>query len=437
MHYITGLHKKKAQFCPKHDKFINYFCFAEHCRLPLYICPPICYTGNDFGKRGIVMIQLLLIVIYISFISLGLPDGLLGAGWPSMYPQMDVPVSYSGIVFFIICMGTVISSLQSDRLTRSFGTGRVTAMSVGLTAAALLGFAASRHFWQLCLWAIPYGLGAGSVDASLNNYVALNYKSRHMSWLHCMWGIGASVGPYIMSAVLTGDSPWHRSYLLVGIVQLVLTVGLFCSLPLWKKPTAAADSTGSAMPLRQVLAIPGAKAIMLAFFCYCALEQTVCLWSASFLNLHLGLDPETSAGWASMFYLGITVGRLISGFVTMKLSDKQMIRFGMGILAVGVAMLLLPLGSAVALAGLLLIGLGCAPIYPCIIHSTPEHFGPENSQAMVGVQMASAYLGNCMMPPLFGLIANHIGISLLPVYLLAILIVMALMYEKTCRSTHK
>ena len=186
------------------------------------------------------MIQLLLVFIYLSFVSLGLPDGLLGAGWPTMYPQMQVPVSYSGIIFFLICMCTAFSSLLSDRLTRRFGTGKVTAMSVAMTAVSLIGFSTCRQFWQLCLWSFPYGFGAGSVDASLNNYVALHYKSRHMSWLHCMWGIGASVGPYIMSAVLTGGDPWHRGYLYVGLLQVVMTAALLLSLPLWKQPEYAA-----------------------------------------------------------------------------------------------------------------------------------------------------------------------------------------------------
>lgn len=378
------------------------------------------------------MFHLLLVIIYISFISLGLPDGLLGAGWPTMYPQFQVPVSYSGIVFFIICIGTVVSSLQSDRLTRRFGTGKVTTFSVALTAVALLGFSVSNAFWQLCLLAIPYGLGAGSVDASLNNYVALHYKSRHMSWLHGMWGVGASIGPYIMSAVLTGGQVWNKGYLYVGLIQLVLAVALLGFLPLWKKPATEESSSTAPLKLRQVLSIPGAKEIMLAFFCYCALEQTVCLWSASYLNLHWQLDAETAAGWSSLFYLGITAGRFVSGFITMKLNDKQMINLGFVILALGVV--LVPLGSTFSLAGLLLIGLGCAPIYPCIIHSTPEHFGTHNSQAMVGVQMASAYLGNCIMPPLFGLVANHIDIGLLPVYLLVILAVMVIMYRRTCQK---
>ena len=381
------------------------------------------------------MIHLLIVIIYISFISLGLPDGLLGAGWPAMYPQFDVPISYSGIIFFIICMGTVISSLQSDRLTRRFGTGKVTAFSVGITALALLGFSCSTAFWQLCLIAIPYGLGAGSVDASLNNYVALHYKSRHMSWLHCMWGVGASIGPYIMGAVLTSGQIWNRGYLYVGLIQMTLSIALFFTLPLWKKPTCEETSSAPALKLGQVLALPGAKSIIIAFFCYCALEQTVCLWSASYLNLHLNIDADLAASMAALFYLGITGGRFISGFVTMKLNDNQMIYLGFSIIGLGVLLVLLPLGQYFTFAGLLLIGLGCAPIYPCIIHSTPEHFGIENSQAMVGVQMAGAYMGNCIMPPLFGLIANHMSISLFPIYLLAILAVMVSMYRLSCKKT--
>ena len=379
------------------------------------------------------MIHLLLAIIYISFISLGLPDSLLGSVWPTVYREFQVPISYAGIVSMIIAVGTIISSLQSDRLTRALGTGKVTAISVAMTAAALFGFSFSGSFWMLCLWAIPYGLGAGSVDASLNNYVALHYESRHMSWLHCFWGVGATLGPYIMGFALTAGRGWNTGYRYIGILQLVLTAVLFLSLPLWKGRTAdsgegAADS-GKALSLREILRISGAKEVMLCFFCYCALEQTAGLWASSYLSLHKGVAPETAAGFASMFFIGITVGRAVSGFVTMKLNDAQMIRLGEGIIAVGIAAMLLPFGSAVSLVGLILVGLGCAPIYPCIIHSTPEHFGADRSQAIIGVQMASAYCGTCLMPPLFGLIANHITVSLFPAYMLVILVLMALMHE--------
>lgn len=380
------------------------------------------------------MIHLLLAVIYVSFISLGLPDSLLGAAWPSIYQGFGVPVSYSGVIFCIISVGTVISSLQSDRLTRKFGAGGVTAISVAMTAAALFGFSVSNSFLALCLWAIPYGLGAGSVDAALNNYVALHFASRHMSWLHCMWGIGASVGPYIMGAALTRDAGWHAGYRIIGIIQLVLTVMIVLSLPLWKTKTdenAEEQATVPSKPLtlKQIFSIPGVKADLLTFFCYCSLEQTTSLWASSYLVLNKGITPETAASFASLFFIGITVGRALCGFLTLKLNDAQMVRMGLGFIAIGIVPLILPLGEAVTLAGLLLIGFGCAPIYPSIIHATPSHFGAENSQAIIGVQMASAYIGNCLMPPLFGVLADHTTIAILPYYLLAILILMGTMHE--------
>lgn len=387
------------------------------------------------------MIHLLLAVIYVSFISLGLPDSLLGSAWPAMYQGLGVPISYSGIIFFIISMGTVISSLQSDRLTRKLGAGKVTAISVGMTSAALLGFSVSNSFWMLCLWAVPYGLGAGSVDAALNNYVALHFASRHMSWLHCMWGVGASMGPYIMGYALTGWGSWNLGYRIISVIQMVLTVVIVMSLPLWKGRTQPEGSEKSVPPqaltLGQIIAVPGVKAVMVTFFCYCALEQTTGLWASSYLVLRKDVAPETAASFASLFYIGITVGRALSGFLTMKLSDGQMVRLGQGIIALGLAAFLLPLGEYAALAGLILIGLGCAPIYPCIIHSTPEHFGAEKSQTIIGVQMASAYVGNCLMPPLFGLIANHITASLFPFYLLAILALMVFMHETLLKIAGK
>lgn len=383
------------------------------------------------------MFQTLLVIIYLAFISLGLPDSLLGAAWPMMYGEFSVPVSYAGILSMIIALGTIVSSLQSDRLTRKFGTGIVTAASVFLTAAALFGFSVSHSFLALCLWAVPYGLGAGSVDASLNNYVALHYASRHMSWLHCMWGVGASVGPYIMGYALTGGQGWNMGYRYIALLQIALTAVLIFSLPLWKKQTGEDDGeTGRTQPLSlgQVILIPGAREVMIAFFCYCALEQTAGLWASSYLVLRRGIDPETAAGFASLFFLGITVGRAISGFLTLKLSDTRMIRLGFWVILLGIALFFLPFGQLCPFTGLILVGLGCAPIYPSIIHSTPAHFGPDRSQAMIGVQMASAYTGTCLMPPLFGLIANHVSIALFPVYLLAILLLMVFMHRQMLRK---
>ncbi len=381
------------------------------------------------------MASLLLAIIYLSFISLGLPDALLGSAWPSMVHQFDIPLSFAGIVSGIISAMTVVSALQSDRLTKRLGSGLVTAISVGMTALALFGFSISDQFWMLCLWAVPYGLGAGSVDASLNNYVAIHYESRHMSWLHCMWGVGISIGPYIMSYALTNGMVWNTGYRVIFIMQIVLTLILVLSLPLWKKGKTdgsgeKGDKPAKVLKLKEIIAIPGAKAVMVTFFCYCAIEQTAILWGASFMSISRGVSAEIAASFASLFCIGITIGRAISGFMTMKFSDPQMIRIGFGTILTGIVFLFIPLGSVPALVGLALIGLGCAPIYPCVIHSTPTHFGEQNSQAVIGVQMASAYVGTTLMPPLFGVIANTVSISLLPVYLLIILVGMFFMYEK-------
>ena len=384
------------------------------------------------------MIQLLLPIIYLAFISLGLPDSLLGSAWPSMYPLLGVPVSYAGILSMIISFGTIVSSLNSDRLTRALGAGKVTAISVGMTAAALFGFSISTQFWMLCLWAVPYGLGAGSVDAALNNYVALHYESRHMSWLHCMWGIGTMVSPMVMGRVLAGGGPWTAGYRYIALFQIALTAVLFLSLPLWQKrtdETAEGGTAPQALSLGQVFRLPGAKEVMLCFFCYCALETTAGLWASSYLTLTRGVAADTAASFASLFYIGITAGRAACGFLTLKLSDTQMIRLGQGVLAVGVAALLVPGPQLLALAGLVLVGMGCAPIYPSIIHATPDHFGADRLQAVIGIQMASAYVGNLVMPPLFGLLANNITPALFPFYLLVLLVLMVFMHEQLVRKT--
>ena len=403
---------------------------------------------DDEGiQEEMLMVQILLVIIYISFISLGLPDALLGSAWPSMYGEMGVPVSFAGVISMIIALGTIISSLQSDRVTRKLGAGVVTAVSVAMTAAALFGFSISDSFFALCLWAVPYGLGAGSVDAALNNYVALHYTSRDMSWLHCMWGVGTIVGPNVMGYALTSGMTWNRGYFYISLLQIVLSAALFLSLPIWKKmekekgivkQPEGQEKREKALTLKEIIAIPGAKEIMIAFFCYCAVEQTAMLWGSSYMVLHNGISAERAAAYASLFCIGITAGRFVSGFLTMRFSDRQMIRGGQTLIITGIVVLVLPLGSMAAVAGLVMIGLGCAPVYPCIIHSTPACFGPERSQALIGVQMASAYVGTCLMPPLFGLIANHISASLLPVYLLVIAVLMTVMYtmviKKTCAA---
>lgn len=379
------------------------------------------------------MYSLLLAVIYIAFISLGLPDSLLGSAWPIIHKEFGVPLSYAGIITMIIASGTIVSSLMSNRLTRKLGAGLVTAISVMMTAAALFGFSISDKFYMLCLWAIPYGLGAGAVDAALNNYVALHYASRHMSWLHCFWGVGASVSPYVMSFYLTGGYGWNKGYLTIAIVQIALTAMLFISLPLWKRKNTVSDTSEirpAAMSIGQAVKIKGVKLQLVAFFAYCALETTTGLWASSYLVKHRAIDAETAAMFASLFYLGITFGRFINGFLAERVGDRRLIRIGIITIIVGVALVAVPFGvDGVALAGLVIIGLGCAPVYPSIIHSTPNNFGKENSQAIIGIQMASAYVGSTLMPPLFGLIAGYITIGIYPFYLLIFAVIMLALSE--------
>jgi len=386
------------------------------------------------------MSGLLLALIYISFISLGLPDSLLGSAWPVLHAEIQVPVSYAGIISMIISLGTILSSLLSDRMLHKFGTGKVTAFSTALTAIALFGFSTSTQFWMLVLWAIPYGLGAGAVDAVLNNYVALHYKAQHMSWLHCMWGVGASISPYIMSYALVKLSNWNYGYLIVSVIQISLSVFLFMCLPLWKKNATTTNETDAVssdkpMTFKELFATPGALACFLAFFAYCAMEMTASLWASSYLVENRDILPETAASLACLVYLGITIGRAINGFLAMKLKDRLLIRLGIGIVALGIVLISLPLNAWFSIIGLFIIGLGSAPIYPCIMHMTPQIFGADKSQAMIGMQMAFAYLGFLFMPSLFGLLANHLSFALLPIYLLVLLILIFVMHEKIIKQT--
>lgn len=365
------------------------------------------------------MVNLLLAVIYAAFISLGLPDALLGSAWPSMYKIMDVPVSYAGVVSMIISCGTVISSFMSDRVVRKLGTHLVSVISVALTALGLFGFSVSGTFWQLCVWAVPYGLGAGSIDAALNNYVALHYSSAHMNWLHCFWGLGAMAGPYIMGACLTNGLPFGSGYRTVFYIQIVLTVVLILSRPLWKKdPTAEAAAAAEKSSLRRVLKMPGAPLTLFAFFLYCALESTTGLWASSYLVLQRGTSAETAATMASLFYIGITAGRFFGGFVSGKLGDRRMVAVGITLALCGTALLFIPV-ELCAFIGLIFIGVGCAPIYPGLLHQTPVRFGAQNAQAIMGMQMACAYIGSMTMPALFGKLSDFFGMQLYPTLLLA------------------
>ena len=378
--------------------------------------------------------SLLLALIYICFISLGLPDSLLGSAWPVLHDEISVPVSYAGIISVTITVGTILSSFFSNKLLHKFGAGLVTAISVTTTALCLFGFSISTQFWMLILWAIPFGLGAGGVDAILNNYVALHFKAQHMSWLHCMWGVGASISPYIMSFALVKIENWSGGYLIVSIIQAVLSAIIFISIPLWKKGREDNDDTPKlketkALSFREIFAIKGAIPCFLMFFFYCSLEVTTSLWASTYLVQNWDFSPETAAGYASMFYIGITLARFVNGFLAMKLGDKFLIRLGTGIIAVGIALLFVPFSSTFALIGFVVIGFGCAPIYPCIIHMTPDVFGRDKSQAMIGVQIAFAYIGILAMPPLFGVIAGKISISLLPICLSIFLVLMFVMHE--------
>ena len=376
----------------------------------------------------------LILILYLSFISLGLPDSLLGAAWPAMTEEFSVPLSYAGGVSMTVAAFTILSSLFSDRVTRRMGTGRVTAFSVLLTALALFGFSVSHSYVLLLLWAIPYGLGAGGVDAAINNYAAIHLHAKHMNWLHCMWGVGAAAGPYIMGGVMRMGGTWNTGYRLVALIQILLCVLLFLSLPVWKKNAIFKEGEKEtekkrSLRLHEVIRLPGALPLLVAFFSYCAIEQTGILWTASYLSRTYAITPKDAALFGSLFCIGMTVGRGLDGFLSIKLSDRWMVRKGILSIAVGILIMLLPVGSLAGKIGLVVIGLGCAPIYPAIIHSAPRFFGAENSGAVIGVQMAFAYLGTMFMPPTFGLLADGFGILLLPWYLLGFLLLLSVLYE--------
>lgn len=383
------------------------------------------------------MYSLLLALIYLAFISLGLPDSLLGAGWPTMYGELGVPVSYMGIVSMVISGGTIVSSLMSDRLTRKFGTRVVTVVSVFLTAGALFGFSFSDRFWMLILFSVPYGLGAGAIDAALNNYIALHYSARHMSWLHCFWGVGTIVSPFIMSYALT-SSTWNDGYRIVGYIQLGIAALLLVTLPVWKihKKTDAVEQ--KSIGLIGALKIKGVPFILIGFFAYCAAEATAMQWASTYFVEVKHISEAQAAQFASLFYIGITAGRFLSGFVSAKIGDRRMIIIGASVLTLGIILLVIPVTAAeLSLAGFVIIGLGCAPIYPSIIHSTPANFGAENSGAIIGIQMACAYVGSTFMPPLFGLIGSATDFAILPLYLIVFVVLMLVMTELTFRTAKK
>lgn len=390
------------------------------------------------------MVTLLLALIYLAFISLGLPDSLLGSAWPQMHLDLGAQLSMEGIISMLISCGTVISSLFSEKIIYKFGTGMISAVSTLLTAVALFGFSVSGNFYMLCFLAIPYGLGAGAIDAALNNYVALHFASRHMSWLHCFWGIGAAVGPYVMGVAMSLGKGWRGGYLAISVIQLALTIVLFAALPLWKinqeKNEESITEKKEPKKLKEIFKIKGVAFVLIAFFCYCAVEQTTGLWASSYFVINRGLSNHTAASFVGLFYIGITGGRFLSGFIADKFGDKKMIRLGICGILIGVVFLLIPanqlfssykmLKEIFPLIGLGFVGFGCAPIYPSVIHATPDNFGKENSQAIIGIQMAFAYMGVIIMPALFGIISQYITIALFPIYIMLITLVMFIMSEK-------
>lgn len=381
----------------------------------------------------------LLIIIYLAFVSLGLPDSLLGSAWPTMYGAFNVPVSYAGMITMTISGGTILSGLFSERLTKKFSTKYVTVFSVFLTVIALFGFSTVKSFPWMFVWAIPLGLGAGAIDAALNNYVALYYSSKHMNWLHCFWGVGTVISPYIMSGAII-NAGWQSGYRTVAFLQLAIGIILIITLPLWKvnKGKLADGDGGEVLGFFGVLKMKGVPNLLIGFFAYCAAEATMMLWSSSYLVNTRGISAELAAAFGSLFFIGMTVGRFISGFVSEKLGDKKLIRIGTCVIMAGIMLVALPVKNDIfSLAGIVVMGLGCAPIYPAIVHSTPVNFGKEKSQAIIGIQMASAYTGSTFMPPVFGFFAAHTSMKMLPLYAFVFFGFMIIMLEKTFRIASK
>jgi fucose permease len=380
------------------------------------------------------MASLLLAVIYLAFISLGLPDSTLGAAWPTIYAEMNIPISYMGIVSFVISAGTILSVLLTDRAIAKLGTKWVVFISVMLTAVAMFGFSSATEFYHICLWGVPYGLGAGAIDAALNNYVALHYNSRHMSWLHCFWGVGTIISPYIMSYTLTQGS-WNGGYRALSFIQLTIAAVILFSFPLWKKNSSTGEEIKTEpTPLSKAVKIKGVMPVLIGFMSYCAAECTAMLWASSYFEGMFSVSKEEAASLGSLFFIGITAGRFLAGFITERFGDSKMIFIGSIVAAAGILLTAIPV-KEVAIVGFIVLGFGCAPIYPCIIHSTPIRFGEERSQSIIGIQMAAAYLGSTVMPSLFGLVANHISISLMPLYLGIFTLLMIVMIKRADRET--
>lgn len=365
----------------------------------------------------------LLVIIYVSFISLGLPDSILGSIWPQMQMDLHAGVSLAGYISMTITAGTVVSSILSDRMVRRFGVGKVTAVSVLMTAGALLGFSLSPNVLFLFLFAIPLGLGAGSVDVALNNFVALHYEAKHMSWLHCFWGIGASAGPVIVAATLARGASWRAGYGIISALQMLLCIVLFWGIPLWNrvsgKDVAQEEKPAQSVRISTLLGQRGVLPLLCGFVFYCAMETTGGLWGATFVHNRYNVSTSDAALTSTLYFGALTLGRIASGFAATRFSDKVLIRSGLWTAAVGMVVTLLAGHPWVAMGGISLMGFGFAPTYPAMLHATPAYFGAEQSQQVMGLEMAFAYVGSTCFPPLFGALANVLDTAIYPWFLLA------------------
>ncbi len=373
------------------------------------------------------MTLLLLCVIYIAFIGLGLPDSLFGTAWPAIYGEFALPLSAANCVNLIVSGGTVISSAMSARVINKFGTYTVTAVSTALTAAALFGFSVSKNLIWLCLFSIPLGIGAGAVDSALNNYVALHFSASHMNFLHCFYGVGVSVSPYIMSFALSGGN-WRGGYRTAFIIQCVITAVIAFSRPLWKKSdkNSSEEEKSVTLSFAQMIKTPCVKSDLVLFASSCAIECTCGAWSSTFLVESKGFSADVAAKTVAMYFVGLTLGRFLSGVLSSKISSWNLIKSGLIIVFSAIIVLLLPLKSTFAALGLFLLGLGIGPVYPNIMHLTPKNFGKDVSQSIIGLQMAVAYTGITAVPPIFGFLAQKFGMKLFAPFMLVLFVILAI-----------
>ncbi len=384
----------------------------------------ILFTGDISS-----MSTLLLIVIYITFIGLGIPDSLFGTAWPAIYSAFGVAISHANFVTSIISGGTILSSLLSTRLIKCFGTAKVTAVSTAMTAGALLGFSIAPNIIFLCLFAVPLGIGAGAIDTALNNYVTLHYRAVHMNFLHCFYGIGVSLSPYLMSLMLSATGNWRQGYQTVFWVQLGIAIMTIISIPLWKKVNSTdsyEEENALVIGIIDLLKDLKVRRVCLVFLGSCAIEYTCGVWGSTFLVTEKQMAVDAAAKVIMFYYIGMALGRFSSGILALKCTSQQMIKIGQCITLIAIALLLLPLSPIATSGALFLIGLGNGPIFPNMIHLTPENFGKERSQAVVSIQMSASYISILLAPVLFGLLAQFISLALFPYYLCAMLFIMLL-----------